>query len=378
MQDSKRESPRSPSEPYGSADDDGGVSARLGFEAFDPGDVRRRNRRRLTTLFVGVIALAGVITFVLHIGELSAFAQHIAQTQPEWLLLAIGAQVFAFLSQALVWWFVLRRLHQPKHLVALFFLSIGKLFADQVLPSAGVSGAFFIMHALTRRRIPDEQAFIAFVFGAASFIAAFVIAVLGSFAYVAIVDGAPQVAEIGGAAAYALLALIVILAVLAGILRNARLKRWFLRFRPFARLAALIGPAAARIGEEKALFVRSVIIQLAARAFDGVTLWFTFFAIGHPAPFEACLIGVSIASLAATIAPTPMGMGSFEAGLVASLSALGAPVETALTATLLYRGLTLWLPLTMGFFIVQRELLGKRKNAHDAAAPEQKAFADNP
>lgn len=39
---------------------------------------------------------------------------------------------------------------------------------------------------------------------------------------------------------------------------------------------------------------------------------------------------------------------------------LFAQLALALTATLVYRGLTLWLPLLPGFFIIQREFLRAR------------------
>lgn len=364
MQDSKRESPPSPSGQNGSAPRDGGERLQFDFSAFGEPAPRRRGRG-LTMAIVGLAALAGIVTFVLHRGDVGAFASHLSEARPEWLLLAIAAQIGAFFLQALIWWFVLRTLQHPKHLLDLFMLSIGKLFADQALPSAGVSGAFFIMHALTRRNVPQEDAFIAFVFGATSFIAAFGVAVLASFAYIASVDGAPRVVAIGAAATYALVALLLVLLLLAGIVRFARLGRWLMRFKFFASIAALAGPALSRINEEKALFARCILLQLAARAFDGLTLWLVFFAIGQSAPIEACLIAVSIASLAATIAPTPMGVGTFETGMVAALSALGVSVEAGLTTTLLYRGLTLWLPLLIGFFIVQRELLRKKPDDDD-------------
>ena len=52
-----------------------------------------------------------------------------------------------------------------------------------------------------------------------------------------------------------------------------------------------------------------------------------------------------------------MGLGTFKAGMIAALSVFGVPLKSALTATLIYRGVALWLPLIPGFIIIQRELL---------------------
>src|ERR1700751_1785135 len=47
-----------------------------------------------------------------------------------------------------------------------------------------------------------------------------------------------------------------------------------------------------------------------------------------------------MASMAATLGPIPLGLGTFEATCAGMLSLLGVVIETALTATLLLRGLT--------------------------------------
>jgi uncharacterized membrane protein YbhN (UPF0104 family) len=58
------------------------------------------------------------------------------------------------------------------------------------------------------------------------------------------------------------------------------------------------------------------------------------------------------ASMVATLGPVPLGLGSFEAGSTASLVLLGVPLEAALAATLLLRGFTLWLPLSIGLALM--------------------------
>src|ERR1700751_4415876 len=47
-----------------------------------------------------------------------------------------------------------------------------------------------------------------------------------------------------------------------------------------------------------------------------------------------------MASMAATLGPIPLGLGTFEATCAGMLSLLGVVIETALAATLLLRGLT--------------------------------------
>jgi uncharacterized membrane protein YbhN (UPF0104 family) len=49
-----------------------------------------------------------------------------------------------------------------------------------------------------------------------------------------------------------------------------------------------------------------------------------------------------------------MGLGSFEATSTALLHLLGVPAETALSATLLLRIFTLWLPLIPGLVLIRQ------------------------
>lgn len=48
--------------------------------------------------------------------------------------------------------------------------------------------------------------------------------------------------------------------------------------------------------------------------------------------------------------PVPLGLGSFEAALIAMLHLTGVSLEAALTATLMLRGFTLWLPMLPGLW----------------------------
>ena len=78
-----------------------------------------------------------------------------------------------------------------------------------------------------------------------------------------------------------------------------------------------------------------------------------------------------LANAAMFFTPVLMGVGTFEAGSIAALALAGLPIEAALTATLLFRGLSLWIPLIPGFLISQHELghtstpaFGKRNLEH--------------
>lgn len=72
--------------------------------------------------------------------------------------------------------------------------------------------------------------------------------------------------------------------------------------------------------------------------------------------FATAFIAFIMASIAVTLGPIPFGLGSFEAVSIAMLRLLGVSFEAALSATLLFRGLALWLPLLPGLLLTRGAL----------------------
>ena len=85
----------------------------------------------------------------------------------------------------------------------------------------------------------------------------------------------------------------------------------------------------------------TVMLEFAVFALDALTLWLVFRALGDTPAIWIAFVSFLMASMAATLGPIPLGLGTFEAARVGMLSLLGVAIETALAATLLPRGLTL-------------------------------------
>jgi uncharacterized membrane protein YbhN (UPF0104 family) len=81
-------------------------------------------------------------------------------------------------------------------------------------------------------------------------------------------------------------------------------------------------------------------------AFDNAVLWAAFHAYGHaPAP-SVIVMGYLVGSLGSAV-PAPAGLGAVEGGLIGALVLYGAPAGPAAAAVLLYRGVSLLLPITL-------------------------------
>jgi uncharacterized membrane protein YbhN (UPF0104 family) len=82
-------------------------------------------------------------------------------------------------------------------------------------------------------------------------------------------------------------------------------------------------------------------------AFDNAVLWAAFNAFGRTPPLTVIVMGYLIGSLA-TALPSPAGLGAVEGGLIGALVLYGAPAAPAAVAVLLYRSISLGVPLLLG------------------------------
>jgi uncharacterized protein (TIRG00374 family) len=104
------------------------------------------------------------------------------------------------------------------------------------------------------------------------------------------------------------------------------------------------------------LWFRAVTVQVVEIGLDAATLHVMLLALGVRVPLTATFASYVMASAVARVVPVPLGLGSFEAAMVGMLRAVGVPLEAGLAATLLLRGLTMWLPMLPGLWFARREL----------------------
>jgi Mg2+-importing ATPase len=108
---------------------------------------------------------------------------------------------------------------------------------------------------------------------------------------------------------------------------------------------------------------------LAIVLLDAATIWFLIRALGTDAPMSGVFASFVISTLFRTIGILPGGLGTFEAASVLTLKLVGVSVAVALSATLLFRGLSFWLPMIPGLFLSRRAL--GRQRMSDASTKEE-------
>jgi uncharacterized protein (TIRG00374 family) len=84
-------------------------------------------------------------------------------------------------------------------------------------------------------------------------------------------------------------------------------------------------------------------------------------AFGGSVPIAVVAVVFLTGSAIGSVVPTPGGIGAVEAAMSAGLTAAGLPGGVAISAVLLYRTVTFWLPVPAGWaamhYLQHREAL---------------------
>jgi putative heme transporter len=103
-------------------------------------------------------------------------------------------------------------------------------------------------------------------------------------------------------------------------------------------------------------------------AFDLLCLAFAIRAAGAHVPWWGIILAWAAGSGGASLNLTPGGLGVVEAALTGALVALGVPAGPALTAVLVYRAITFWLAIAIGwpvYWLLRRERPAGASHAAD-------------
>jgi undecaprenyl-diphosphatase len=107
------------------------------------------------------------------------------------------------------------------------------------------------------------------------------------------------------------------------------------------------------IAAEPLRLVLALIFSMAITACYAAVLYFAIHALGGEATVLQTFIVLTAGVAAASVTPTPGGIGGAEAGLVAGLTSIGIPADLGLSIALVYRFVTFWLPILPGFIAFQ-------------------------
>lgn len=143
--------------------------------------------------------------------------------------------------------------------------------------------------------------------------------------------------------------------------------------RPYLtrRLSAARGPTFFRhLVEGGDAVIRPVPVALAflslvvGRAGDGLLLWGTLAALGHPIAPAYAILAFAVGGLVGGISLLPGGLGAAEGTMVGLLTLSGVPIPVGLAAALITRGLILWVWVALGILLFAHDQFGRQSRQH--------------
>jgi uncharacterized membrane protein YbhN (UPF0104 family) len=259
---------------------------------------------------------------------------------------------------------------------AAYRLSLAKLFVDQAIPSGGLSGTVVLAGALERRGVPRPAVAAAIVVDLVSFHATYVV----GLAVALVIESAhgPKSAVVilvSGVFIAFSIALTAMVLALSG--RGARaVPRWVARLRPVRLVLDFVADAEPTLARSAPLLTRAGLYQAAIIACDVTTVWVCIRALGsHAGPAGVFASFMISTVLRLTVGFLPGGLGTFEAASTLTLRIVGVPLPVALAATLLFRGLSFWLPMLPGLWLsrseMRRSASGAGRGAETRGSPKQ-------
>ncbi|HEX3424365.1 MAG TPA: lysylphosphatidylglycerol synthase transmembrane domain-containing protein [Sphingomicrobium sp.] len=310
---------------------------------------------------LAVLLVAGVVIAGLHWGDVKKFADLVAHTRPLWLLAAVAAQLLTYVALAVEWGIVLRAGKSRAPFGKLLGLTVAKHFADQMVPTAGMSGNVVVVDRLQAIGASRAVALATLIMTIIAYYASY--GVVSLIALVLLwIHGHSSWVVIGLISASLFLSAAVPALVLWLQRKGAKaIPKWLRQIRTVRELFEMVKEAPT--GLVHSIRLTSLLTMLNGSVFvlDGLTMQLCLFALGFHLPFSETFSAFIIASIVVTLGPIPMGLGSFEAVSIGMLRTMGVPFEAALSATLLFRGYTLWVPLIPGMFAARRELKRKKR-----------------
>jgi uncharacterized membrane protein YbhN (UPF0104 family) len=302
---------------------------------------------------VGMAALTTVITLGLRFSEGRAFLELAARAEPGWLLVGAVLQAGTYVTEGSIWFVISATATSRLQFRTTTRISLAKLFVDQALPSAGLSGSMITASALRAHGVPTRTVAAAIGLECAGFHSAHA-AALGAALALGIARGQVNPLVIVGAALFVLVSISLAIGIVVVAGGAWRPWPWVRRITPISRLLKFLKDANRRLVRSPRLLALTFGLQLLIIALDTGTMLAVIRSLGATVPTAGVFLSFMTSSLLRTVGVVPGGLGTFDASSVLTLRMTGATLPVALSATLLFRGLSYWLPLLPGLWYARR------------------------
>ena len=323
---------------------------------------------------------------VLHrVGDLADFSHILARGQFQWMLAAIGLQILHYFVSSASYRTAFTAVGVQTRLRDLFPLLFGALFVNVVAPTGGASGAALFLDHAARHGQSTARTSAGVLLQLITSMLAFLVILTAGLAYLGVEHQLQSY--------YIIAALILLLAIflMSSLLLLAKWRPTWLQ-RLFGYLQALFNglmhkikrssalsdewiekhgtefiEAGEAIGSRPGSLILTIGILLLAHVLNISVLGTLFLAFSQTISLGSLVAGYAVGILFLIVSITPQGVGVVESIMPVVFGSLGVPNGTAVLTVLAFRGLSFWLPLLVGFFLLRK--IGTFRGSQEKSAP---------
>lgn len=313
-----------------------------------PGRAPIAARAASIVLWLGLLVVC-VVTFWLHErGELAGLGATFAGVAPLWMFAAATTVPLSLVLTVEIHAILLRRFGTPISRAAVWRAHLHRLVAGMAGPLGGPGAIVVFVRSLAGSGIPTDDGLLAVALSNVTGYGSFMFLLLPALALLHLEGHLPTsvlIAAGGLGFAFGLLLLLLWFALRGPVPPSWVLRRLPGRLRLFAHHVR-----AHDLGFRDFLlpFALAVVVDLVS----ALTLALCLAGIGQqPRPSEA-LLATELGALFTVVSPIFQGLGAVELSLTVMFERFGVPSTAALSAILLYRVYTLWLPFLVGLLSV--------------------------
>lgn len=324
--------------------------------------------------------------FVTRFTEIEKLATTLSQGKWEWVLAAILVQAIYFIAFTASYQAAFETVELKSRLYDLLPVLFGSLFVNVVVPAGGAGGAALFIDDAARRGQSSSRVSTGLLLQLIADYTAFTFLLIVGMIYLFIQHDLKSY-EIVTALILLFITLGLTAVMLMGLWRPVLLGRLLSGIerllsslaKRFKRPPSLVEgwaakqtqeliQAASALLEHPSSLAKTLFFTTTAHLLDILCLYTLFLAFHQSIKIGPLIAGYSMGILFWIVSITPQGIGVVEGVMALVYTSLGIPSAAATTISLAFRGLSFWLPLLVGFILLQRV-----KTFH----AEQRSLADS-
>ncbi len=332
-------------------------------------------------LIIAIVLLAGIVFIFIHLSEMQEIASTIRQGDIYFIVLAFMVQALWMLNVAASFRAIYRLLGLEEQIGRLYLMVAAANFINVIAPSAGVGGLTIYISEARRRGYSTARVTVAggllVLFDYLGFLAVLSLGLVVLFRRNNLNN-----TEIFASGVLFIIAIVLATMIILGMRSGQALGRllawmarqvnkfmWLFIHREYLsenRAHSFAIDAASGLQEVRqkpTSLLLPAALGLCSKVLLIVILYLVFMAFKVPFSIGALIAGFSIGYLFLIVSPTPAGIGVVEGALTLGLRSLNVSLGNATIITMVYRGITFWVPLLFG--ILSFRLLSRAQSVSE-------------